>query len=223
MESWLRKIGRKLSNGCQTFEWALAKHVFKADNISNHHLTPTHKHTHAHTHPSQEVLLIHIALTVFYNQMWTQVISLSYSTGVYKCTICVCMNTWRTETHKHKHTHTPPDNIIKSKCSGCRLQNAYFQMSWRRETPCFSTGNWSRSRGWLHVCMCVQHTCTHTHRTDIDITMQTDTVTRHEQNWTQLENDSKASRGRREGRKGWRRRGQITSAYIWRRDVRTSC
>ncbi|KAG8002299.1 hypothetical protein GBF38_012751 [Nibea albiflora] len=32
--------------------------------------------------------------------------------------------------------------------------------------------------------------------------MQTDTLTRHEQNWVQLENDSKAEGGRRGGRRG---------------------
>lgn len=66
------------------------------------------------------------------------------------------------------------------------------------------------------LCVCTTNTDIHTGPTDI--AMQTDTLTRHEQNRAQLENDSKAEgRGVEDGegrRERGRRRGQIAFACI---------
>lgn len=152
---------RKLSNGCQTFEWALAKHVFKADNIRQSPLD-LFTHTHGNTSTARELFFTHTYNT---HKAWQPPI---HNLLVYQpegvcvsavCDLCFRMRTYTSDTHMHQQ-----DNIIKSECSDCRLQNAHFQMLWRRATPRFSTGNWSRSSGfcvWVCMCMCNQHTMRH--------------------------------------------------------------
>lgn len=116
---------------------------------------PLHTHARKHIHRSRGLLHPHMSHSQSLTASYTQLISLSS----WWC-MCICsmrfvfrMHTHVSDTHMHQQ-----DNIIKSECSGCRLQNAHFQMLWRRETPRFSTGNWSRSSGfcvWVRACVCV--------------------------------------------------------------------